>query len=141
MDVSEYLVGGVSFGFLVINNAKLDKRCKAILAMEPFINTKCLNTSFWKQRLYVAIAIVMKIIHSLRLEKRIWESRWFSEYLQKESDYPKERIATIIKHIDSKTFFAVAGLLMSYKKNLKFHNLPHFLIGNFADKTIILTAR
>jgi hypothetical protein len=136
LDVKEYIVGGVSFGFLVINNAKLDKRCKGIIAMEPFVNTKCLNISFWKQKIYVAIALLLKFIHFLHLEKRIWESDWFNEYLQKESDYPKERVDTIIKHIDSRTFFAVTKILLSYKENPKFHKLPYFLVGNFADKTI-----
>lgn len=50
LKADKYIAGGVSFGFLVVNNAKLDKRCKAILAMEPFVNTKCLNFSFWKKK-------------------------------------------------------------------------------------------
>lgn len=136
LDVDEYIVGGVSFGFLVVNNAKLDKRCKAVLAMEPFVNTKCLNISFWTQKKYLAITGLLRLIHLFHLEKPIWESRWFNNYLQKESDYPKERVDTIIKHIDSRTFFAVTSLLMNYKKDLKFHDLPYFLVGNFADKTI-----
>lgn len=136
LNVEEYIVGGVSFGFLVINNAKLDKRCKAVLAMEPFMTTKCLNISFWKRKLYIAIVALLKLIHFFRMEKRIWESNWFSKYLQKEADYPKERVDTIMKHIDPRTFFAVTGLLMNYHKNPKFHKLPHFLVGNFADKTI-----
>ena len=73
---------------------------------------------------------------TLGLEKSLWKSKKFNEYLQKESDYPKERVDTIIEQIDCRTFFAVTGLLMTYKRNPKFHNLPHFLIGNFADKTI-----
>ena len=136
LNVDEYIVGGVSFGFLVINNAQLDKRCKAILAMEPFVNTKCLNISPWKQVEYIALAAILRAIHLLKIERRIWESKWFSSYLEKESDYPRERINTIIKHLDARTFFAVTGLLLTYRKNPKFHNLPHFLIGNFADTTI-----
>ena len=136
LDADEYIVGGVSFGFLVINNAKLDHRCKAILAMEPFVNTECLNIPFWTQKKYLAITALLKLIYLFGMEKRIYESNWFNEYLQKESDYPKERVDTIIKHIDSHTFFAVTSLLLNYKKNPKFHTLPHFLIGNFSDKTI-----
>lgn len=136
LGLQEYIVGGVSFGFLVINNAKLDNRCKAILAMEPFINTECLNTSFAKKKTYIVMANLMKVIHYFHLEKWIWESNWFNKYLQKTSDYPKERVDTIIKHIDPRTFFTTARLLLSYKKNPTFHKLPHFLVGNFADKTI-----
>ncbi len=136
LDVDEYIVGGVSFGFLVVNNAKLDKRCKAILAMEPFVNTKCLNTSFLKQRGYVVMAILLKLIHFFHIEKQIWKSKWFNWVLQKEADYPKERVDTIIQHIDSRTFFSVTSLLLNYNKNPNFHELPYFLIGNFEDKTI-----
>lgn len=136
LNLNEYVVGGVSFGFLVINNAKLDKRCKAILAMEPFINTQCLNLSFWTKEKYIAITQILKLIHNLGLEDKIWKSDWFNQYLQKESDYPRERVDTIIKHIDSKTFFAVTKILLSYKINPTFHKLPYFLVGNFADKTI-----
>jgi pimeloyl-ACP methyl ester carboxylesterase len=136
LGASEYVVGGISFGFLVVNNAKLDKRCKAILAMEPFLNTKCLKISFLKQKLYIMISWLTRLVNWLGLEKTIWNSRLFSEYLQKESNYPEERISTIIKHIDPRTFFAVTSMLMTYKKDPKFHDLPHFLIGNFADETI-----
>lgn len=136
LDVDEYVVGGISFGFLVVNNAKLDLRCKAVIAMEPFLNTKCLNISFWKQKRYIVIATLLQVVHVFHLEKLIWESKWFNLYLQKVSNYPKERVDTIIKHIDSRTFFVLARLLLTYTKNPKFHTLPHFLIGNFADTTI-----
>ncbi len=136
LDLDEYIAAGISFGFLVINNAKLDKRCKAILAMEPFVNTKCLSIPFWRQKKYIVIASLLKLVHWFGLEKYIWQSVWFSNYLQKQSDYAKERVDTIIKHIDSRTFFAVAATLLTYKRKPKFHNLPHFLIGNFSDKTI-----
>lgn len=45
-------------------------------------------------------------------------------------------MSAIIGHFDPRTFFTVAGLLLNYRKNPRFHNLPHFLIGNFSDKTI-----
>ncbi len=136
LNLDQYIVGGISFGFLVVNNAKLDSKCKAVLAMEPFVNTKCLNISFWTQKKYLMITAVLKLVSMLKLEKRIWESNWFNEYLQKESDYPRDRVDTIINSIDSRTFFSVTSLLLNYTKNPKFHKLPHFLIGNFADKTI-----
>ncbi|MEO5635082.1 MAG: alpha/beta fold hydrolase [Candidatus Paceibacterota bacterium] len=136
LGLDEYIVGGVSFGFLVINNAKLDKRCKAILAMEPFINTQCLNIPFWKQKKFIIISTLLNLMSFFNKEKQIWESQLFKEYFQTESGYPKERIDRITKHIDPHTFFSVTRLLLNYKKYPKFHNLPYFLIGNFSDKTI-----
>lgn len=136
LQLSEYIVGGVSFGFLVLNNAKLSKECKAVLAMEPFVNVRCLSISYWKQKKYALIAFTLKAIHTVGLENYIWRSNWFHKYLENESNYPKERVDLIINHFDSRTFFAVATLLLRYKQEPKFHNLPHFLIGNFADRTI-----
>ncbi|MDO8589773.1 MAG: hypothetical protein Q7R69_00680 [bacterium] len=136
LNSDKYVVGGISFGFLVVNKAKLGKNCKAILAMEPFINTECLSIPFWKQRKYALIIGLMKLIHVLGAEDYIWKSKWFNEYLQRQSDYPAERVNIIIEHIDPKTFFSVAATLLNYRKRPKFHLLPHFLIGNFADTTI-----
>jgi len=135
LDVDEYIVGGVSFGFLVVNNAKLDRRCKAILAIEPFINSRSLNASLRKG--YAALSLLMKILLFFHIEKTIWKAKWFSEYLHNESNYPQERIEMIINHIDAQTFFSVATLLMSYKKEPLFHTeIPYYLIGNFEDKTV-----
>lgn len=136
LDLKEYLVGGISFGFLVVNNAKLTSGCKGIIAMEPFLNTRCLTLSYWEKKKYLLITQALGLVHFFGLEKKIWSSAWFNTYLQKASDYPKDRVDVIIKHIDPKTFFTVTKLLLNYEKSPVFHNLPYFLIGNFADKTI-----
>lgn len=136
LNLKEYVVGGISFGFLVVNNAKLDKNCKAILAMEPYLNIECLNMTFWERKKYILISFILKGMHYFKMENSIWKSKWFASYLQKESDSPKERVSMIIKHIDCHTFFTVMKILLSYTKQPKFHELPYFLIGNFADKTI-----
>lgn len=140
LDADEYIVGGVSFGFLVINNARLDARCKAILAIEPFINSQCLNIPFWKRRIYSVLAVAVKVVSFFQLEKRIWESVRFHNYLQHTADYPIERVLTIIQHLDARTFFSVTRIIMNYRERPKFHALPHFLIGNFADNTINFSA-
>lgn len=116
LDLKEYVVAGVSFGFLVVNSAKLDKRCKAILAMEPFINTDCLNISFLDKGKYKTITSLLKIVRLVGIESKIWESDWFNKYLQNISNYPEDRVNTIIRHIDPRTFFTVMNLLLGYKK-------------------------
>lgn len=136
LDVKEYVVGGISFGFLVVNNAKLDKRCKGVLAMEPFINTECLSISYFNQKKFQVTAGVLQLVQLFSLERKIWQSNWFNNYLQKSSDYPKDRVDVIIQHLDPKTFFSVTRILLNYKVNPVFHKLPHFLVGNFADTTI-----
>ncbi len=136
LNVPEYIVGGVSFGFLVANNAKLDKKCRAILAMEPFLNTDCLNIPYWRQKGYFLMATMLRAVTFLGIEQFIWRSQWFSNYLQRVADYPEERIAIIIKTIDPRTFFTLAATLLTYNKKPKFHSLPYFLVGNFADQTI-----
>ncbi len=136
LNIDEYIIGGVSFGFLVANSAKLDERCKAILAIEPFINTDSLNTSLFGRIFNIMLSTLFKLVLLSNNEKRVWESDWFSRLLQKGSNYPRERIASIVEHLDPRTFFSVANLLLHYDKDPIFHNLPYFLIGNFEDKTI-----
>ncbi len=127
LKVDQYIVGGVSFGFLVVNNAKLDHRCRAVLAMEPFVNTECLNISFFAQKKYLLITFLLRIVSFLNLEKVIWKSDWFNKYLQKESDYSKDRVDTIIDSIDARTFFAVTSLLLNYKNKLMADNSKRHL--------------
>lgn len=132
LEIDEYIVGGVSFGFTVVNNAKLDKRCKAILAIEPFMGSKYLRASFR----IIPLMIAVRGIYALCIEKPVWKSKWFQQYLQYSSGYPKERIDIIIEHIDPVTFFSVARLMLQYNKEIVFHDLPYFLIGNSEDRTI-----
>ncbi len=136
LNIGEYVIGGISFGFLVVNNAKLDKRCKAILAIEPFINSQCLNISFWTQKKYIIISLILQLLHTLKLERNIWKASWFSKFLQEEAGCSKDSMDLIIEHIDPGTFFTVIEMLMNYKKYPTFHNLPYFLIGNFTDNII-----
>ena len=136
LDVDEYVVGGVSFGFLVVNEARLDKRCRAILAMEPFLNVDCLNLPFLTREKYIIIATLLKLMRTFGMEQKVWSSNWFNRYLRDELGYPKERLDTIIDNLDAHTFFSVTRLLLTYHKKPVFHDLPHFLIGNFSDKTM-----
>lgn len=135
-NVGQYLVGGVSFGFLVVNNAKLDKRCKAIIAMEPYINTACLNVPFFTQKKLLLLSWLLNLVVLLKLESFVWNKAWFKKFLQKEMDYPMDRVETILSHFDPRTFLTVTSSLLTYNKIPRFHKLPYFLIGNFADKTI-----
>lgn len=39
LKLPHYVVAGISFGFIVVNCAKLDEKCKAVMAVEPYLNT------------------------------------------------------------------------------------------------------
>lgn len=137
LDIKEnYIIGGISFGFLVVNNAKLNEKCKTILAIEPFISTDHLNVRFWQRIIYILIISFFKLINHTRLGKKVWFSDFFANFLIKNLNYPKERVQIIIDHFDPKTFFSVAYILLTHKEKSNFHNIPHFLIANPKDETI-----
>ena len=46
LNLDDFLIGGISFGFIVVNNAKIDKKCKGIIAIEPYVNSKSLRMSW-----------------------------------------------------------------------------------------------
>ena len=37
LDLDSYLVEGISFGFAIVNHLNHDRKCKGIIAIEPFI--------------------------------------------------------------------------------------------------------
>ncbi|PSO45454.1 MAG: hypothetical protein BRC25_02260 [Parcubacteria group bacterium SW_6_46_9] len=53
LDWDNYIVGGISFGFLVINQADINEnKCQAMIAVEPYLNSKYLHLGFIKKFLY-----------------------------------------------------------------------------------------
>ena len=78
-NLDSFMIGGISFGFLVANNAEFDvKKCKAILAIEPYLNISYLNIGFVKRFLYYHL--IDRIIKS-DLEEKIWESPFADEFI------------------------------------------------------------
>ncbi len=139
LKLKDYFLGGISFGFLVVNNSKINKRCKGFLAIEPFINANYLKQKFI---LISLIKIGLFFVTCLQLHNKFYNSTLFKKILLLQN--PKHRIETMIKTIDGVTFFETLKLLFNTKTIPKFQKKPYILLINSndnivnADKTIKL---
>lgn len=131
LSLDEYLLGGVSFGFLVATRARLDGRCKAILAMEPFLGPQSLTMG---RRQRMVFATVVRTVAALGLSAWVWRSGPFRRRLLRRG--PQDRVATVLREIDPRTFFTTASMILSQDAEPDLHALPHVLLINPADRTI-----
>lgn len=134
--VNEYVVGGISFGFLIATNAHLDRRCRAILAIEPYINATFLRFSFWERQKYRLTFLCIQILGWFHAIQFLWKSKLFELYLRDLTGYTNERVRLMLDCFDPHTFFSVAKLLTTSSKEPRLHALPYFLIGNHTDRTV-----
>ncbi|HPW34634.1 MAG TPA: hypothetical protein PK367_02670 [Candidatus Paceibacterota bacterium] len=133
---SHYIIGGISFGFIVVNNTKLDPRkCRAILAIEPYINCKYLRLGFIQRFLYTHL--LDKLADNKFLIDKIWNNRFADDVLAFLSGQTLSRMQTIIKEIDGKTFFDTAKCIIDNNKRVVFKkNIPYILLINNNDETV-----
>ncbi len=133
LNLKSYVIGGISFGFWVVNNAKLDNRCRGIMAIEPYIDSKSLSMGFLKRTTYKLMIDSILLLH---LGSKIWKSMVFHKFYHALGKYPQQAIKTVFEQIDSRTFFETAKMILKNKHEPKFHNLPYLLLINKQDKTV-----
>jgi len=133
LKLKNYIIGGLSLGYLVATKTNAIKKAKAILALYPYLNTKNLNLSNLQVNINKAI---LKIILK---NKSFYELAWNSGFVKKLMQFNKynERIIeSLIKSCDAKLFFETAYLLLNYNKKHVFDNKPYVLIVNDNDELI-----
>jgi hypothetical protein len=139
LKLKNYYLGGISFGFSVINNCQINDKCKGFFAIEPFINVNYLkNKIVLKQFIKYQLSLITIFkIHNLVYNSKIFRFiliKFFQKIFLLKN--PKYIIDIIIKTIDGYTFFKTAILILNYKDKPKFHNKPYILIINEKDKLI-----
>jgi hypothetical protein len=132
LDLDKYILGGISFGFLVINNVETDDRCKAIMAIEPFLGNT-LKVNFFKKLSY---SIFLKTILLLKLEKILWNTNISKKLMSREFNYPEDRFKTIFDEIHPGTFIKTLHLLLNYNTAVKYKEKPYALFINREDDRI-----
>lgn len=131
--LDNFFIGGMSFSFRVINNLKLDNRCKGIIALEPYTDSSCLRMPSLRKNFYLSS---FKVLSGLKLADYFYKSGLFRKILEKDHGKPKQTIDIILNEIDGRTFFETATMVLSEKRKIKFHDLPYVLIMNPKDKTV-----
>jgi len=133
LSLEQFVIGGLSFGFLVANTLSLDGRCRAVMAISPYLDTKSLNFSAFKRRSY---RLVTEFASASGLARRAWNSRATRRFAHWYSRYPSERVDAILDQMDAQTFFETGRLILRNHHSSPFHDLPYILIANPNDTTI-----
>lgn len=134
LDLDEYILGGISFGALLANYVRVDDRCKAILSAEPYLGYKYIKIQGFKRYLLLA---VLSIIIGLRLEDKIWKTKFFYNYLDYSSNLAKKWIKILHREVDARTFFRTGKLLLTFDdKRPNFHDKPYILLINPDDMQV-----
>jgi len=132
-NLESYLVSGVSFGFLMVNNVQHDRRCKGIIAMAPYIGPRSLRMNLLKKILYTTF---IKSVCFFKLYSLVWGSDVLREYLPKLRHYPPGTVDVMLDQIDGRTFFETANQLLGDRNEYSFQDFPYVLIANKDDRTV-----
>jgi pimeloyl-ACP methyl ester carboxylesterase len=133
LNLDRYIIAGISFGFLIVNNTNLDEKCKGIVAINPYIDEKSLLLNSGKKMFYNYMS---KYFVRFNISTKIWKNKIFQQMAYLYSSYPRDRVTVILEHMDGKTFFKTAQIILNNKNSLHFQNYPYALIINKNDKTI-----
>jgi len=133
LNLKSFILGGISFGFLVASHLPKDRKCKGLVAIAPYINSRSLKLGFLKMSVY---SVLVRLTLALNLSSKIWESHHFHRAFHWYSDYPSDRINNLLSHMDGRTFFETARIILRHSEPCPFHELPYVLIISSSDKTI-----
>jgi len=136
LSLDSYIIGGISFGFLVVNRTDLDpERCKAILAIEPYINKMYLNLGFAKSLLLTSL--LDTAVENDDIAEKFWHNSYADDILSFLSGYTEDISRTMLKEIDGGTFFSTARYLIENEDPVVFkENIPYVLVINKEDQTV-----
>jgi pimeloyl-ACP methyl ester carboxylesterase len=133
LGLSSYLIAGVSFGFAVVCRTSLPPGCRGVVAIFPFLGAPSLALRRRKKLLYQAVVNAMS---ASGLGGVVWNTRALERFAFWWSSYPPERVRLILDHMDGRTFFDTARIILNRVDGARFHSLPHVLILNPADATV-----
>lgn len=133
LNLDQYILGGISFGGLLVNHVKVDQRCEAILAAGPFLGYKYLQIDSGRR---VFLLSILNTIIRLDLEDEIWNSKQSRALLQFLMEKDSGTVEQILEMVDPKTFIHTARMLLEYDDQLKFQELPYILALNPDEEVV-----
>jgi len=135
LEIQDYWVGGVSFGFLVANMMGTHKHCRGVLAIEPYLGSENLKIPLFRKLFYV---LSIKIIEVGNAFYRVWHNPFIQKYLLMGSSARfDKKIKKILDVMDARTFFETAKILLtSHETDCKLHEIPYILVINKGDGSI-----
>lgn len=129
LELEEYVLGGISFSHCVVSMVRTDSSCKAILALEPYINRKSLVLSKRERLLY---KFLINSVSKLGIYQFVWNEKIIGCFLKFQD---KNILRTIVREIDARTFFETSRLIFSYE-GMNWQKKPHVLAANENDDRV-----
>lgn len=133
LGLSRFYVGGISFGYSVIGRVRLPPECLGVLAIFPFLGSRSLAMSRRKKLLYRGVVNALDVSG---LGASLWRTSLLERFAFWWSKYPPDRVRLILDHMDGRTFFATARIILNRGDGAAFPALPHVLILNPSDATV-----
>lgn len=133
LNLDHFIMGGISFGFLIANRIPLNGNCKGIVAITPFINSESLNLHPFRKKAY---SLFVNMADSFRPTERLWKTTTIRRLARWYSSYPQERVDIILDEMDPKTFFKTSKLILNGNERFMVQDLPYVLVANPQDSTI-----
>lgn len=133
LDLETYVIGGISFGYYVLSETKLNDKCRGILAMEPFLGIRSLKFGIIRQ---MVIQLLINTVVGLKIEALLWKNIQFRRLLMALGQVPSESLKIILDEIDGVTFFRTARLIFSAPAPVCMNKCRHVLLVNRNDGTV-----
>ena len=131
--LDSFILGGISFGFLVANGVATDSRCLGTAAILPYLNSSSLKLKPAKRNAY---RILVRFVLSFNLSNWVWESQVCRKLATWYSVYPPERVDVIFDEMDGKTFFETSRIILENAAACRIRNRPTALFLSEGDGTI-----
>lgn len=133
LQLEDYIVGGISFGFMVVNNLPRDAKCKGILGIVPYLGPSSLHMRpaerwFWRT--------LVRTISRSGMSNLAWKTFMARQYFARIKGYRPEICATIIDQLDARTFFETAALLLTDEVEQRLEQAAYVLLPSKTDRTV-----
>jgi pimeloyl-ACP methyl ester carboxylesterase len=134
LGLRSYLLGGISFGFTVVGRVSLPPGCRGIVAIFPYLGADSLALRRGKLWVY---RLAVNFLAASKLGGRLWRTQALERFAFWWSSYPPGRVRLILDQMDGRTFFDTARIILNESDGTRFHALPHVLILNPRDATVL----
>ena len=133
LNLDNYILCGMSFGFGVISEMRLDDKCRGILALEPYVGSSAMKKGVF-EKLSSKVFTSSKL--ALAFADLLWKSPLSGISNRVFIKLPAYILKLVQEELDPKTMLKASYLVLTYKETINFHNLPHVLVANENDNTI-----
>ncbi len=133
LNLENYFLGGISYGFLLANSVGFSKRCKGIIAIEPYIGFK---TFYWSKHELDLLTGFASGVENLHIGEMVWHNPMFRMLLKLLSHLSFRSVDRIITEENPNAYFETMRQVFSFEKHIKLHQIPYILVINPEDATI-----